>query len=81
MSTAPPPGVTVPQYTGEISVNEQPKDAPAAPTAPPLEKMDAIPGYQNIGFTNSEYFVSSLILIFYITRVFIPFTLLIKKYK
>lgn len=53
--TAPPQGVTVPQYTGEIPENEQPKDAPSAPTAPPLEKMDAIPGYQNIGFTDSTY--------------------------
>ena len=47
---APPPGVDVPKYTGEIPETGNPDAAPSAPTAPPLEKMDAIPGYQNIGF-------------------------------
>ncbi|XP_071138146.1 protein SSUH2 homolog isoform X1 [Mytilus edulis] len=50
---APPQGVSVPQYTGAIPENEAPTEQQSAPTAPPLEKMDAIPGYQNIGFTES----------------------------
>ncbi|VDI52641.1 Hypothetical predicted protein [Mytilus galloprovincialis] len=50
---APPQGVSVPQYTGAIPENEAPTDQQSEPTAPPLEKMDAIPGYQNIGFTES----------------------------
>lgn len=48
---APPPGVVVPKYSGEISENEESNAAPSQPTAPPIEKMDNIPGYQNIGFT------------------------------
>jgi hypothetical protein len=53
---APPPGVDVPKYTGEIPENGNPDAAPSAPTAPPLEKMDAIPGYQNIGFDEGLFF-------------------------
>ena len=51
---APPQGVSVPQYTGAIPENEAPTEQQSAPTAPPLEKMDAIPGYQNIGFTECK---------------------------
>lgn len=53
---APPPGVEVPKYTGEIPENANPEAAPSDPTAPPLEKMDAIPGYQNIGFNEGLFF-------------------------
>ena len=29
-----------------------------APSAPPLEKMDAVPGYNNVGFSAGEKYVT-----------------------
>lgn len=31
-------------------VDDNPNAAPSAPSAPPLEQMDAVPGYSNLGF-------------------------------
>lgn len=42
-----------PQWKGEMpehDVEDNPNAAPSRPSAPPLEKMDSVPGYSNIGF-------------------------------
>ena len=41
------------QWKGEIpddDVIDNPDAAPAAPSAPPIEKMDTVAGYDNVGF-------------------------------
>ncbi|XP_069141147.1 protein SSUH2 homolog isoform X1 [Argopecten irradians] len=51
---APPQGSTPPQYQGEMpgdDVDDNPNAVPAQATAPPLEKMDNIGGYANVGFS------------------------------
>ena len=46
------------QWKGEIpadDVDDNPNAAPAAPSAPPLEKMDTVAGYDHIGFDSGNY--------------------------
>lgn len=50
---APPPAGSVPKYSGEMpneDVMDDPNSQEAQPTAPPMEKMDNIGGYSNVGF-------------------------------
>lgn len=52
---AGPEGVQ-PQWQGDMpenDVEDNPNAVPSQPSAPPLEKMDTVPGYQNIGFDGS----------------------------
>lgn len=67
---APPPAGSVPKYSGEMpddDVMDDPNRAETQPTAPPMEKMDHIGGYNNVGFNASEspdilhqYFIHSI---------------------
>uniref|UniRef100_A0A8W8LMQ9 Uncharacterized protein n=1 Tax=Magallana gigas TaxID=29159 RepID=A0A8W8LMQ9_MAGGI len=50
---APPPAGSVPKFSGEMpneDVMDDPNSQEAQPTAPPMEKMDNIGGYSNVGF-------------------------------
>ncbi|KAL4227078.1 hypothetical protein ACF0H5_015052 [Mactra antiquata] len=56
----PPQGVgpesVQPQWQGEMpdqDVDDNPNAVPSAPSAPPLEKMDTVPGYQDTGFAGA----------------------------
>ncbi|XP_021369882.1 protein SSUH2 homolog isoform X1 [Mizuhopecten yessoensis] len=53
---APPQGGGAPQYQGEMpgdDIDDNPNAAPQQATAPPLEKMDEISGYGNVGFNSA----------------------------
>ena len=46
------------QWKGEIpdqDVDDNPNAAPAAPSAPPLEKMDTVAGYDHTGFVSGNF--------------------------
>lgn len=54
---APPPAGSVPKFSGEMpneDVMDDPNSQEAQPTAPPMEKMDNIGGYSNVGFNASK---------------------------
>ena len=56
---APPPAGSVPKYSGDMpndDVMDDPNAAESQPTAPPMEKMDQIGGYSNVGFNASKCF-------------------------
>ena len=45
------------QWKGEVpeqDVDDNPNAMPAQPTAPPLEKMDTVAGYGNVGFDSGK---------------------------
>ena len=57
LHSAPPPKVEVPQYTGEMpddDVDDNPEYKPPEPTAPSLDNVTPVPGYQNIGFSGGK---------------------------
>lgn len=59
LHSAPPPKVEVPQYEGEMpddDVDDDPDAQPPETSIPDPQNMDAIPGYNNVGFSGGEYF-------------------------
>ncbi|VDH96103.1 Hypothetical predicted protein [Mytilus galloprovincialis] len=54
LHSTPPPKIEVPKYAGDMpdeDVDHNPDAAPPEPTAPTLDGLSPIPGYQNIGFS------------------------------
>ena len=46
------------QWKGEVpehDVDDNPNAVASVPTAPPLEKMDTVAGYGNVGFDSGNY--------------------------
>ena len=46
------------QWKGEVpehDVDDNPNAVASVPTAPPLEKMDTVAGYGNVGFDSGKY--------------------------
>lgn len=59
LHSAPPPKVDVPKYEGEMpdnDVDDDPNAQPPVPTAPALQNMDAIQGYNNVGFSGGKMY-------------------------
>ena len=60
LHSTPPPKIEVPKYAGDMpdeDVDHNPDAAPPEPTAPTLDGLSPIPGYQNIGFSGGKIFV------------------------